>query len=236
MPPPPVRGIGNAGGFKIQLEDRSGVGLRQVLAASADLMQRADQDPNLARVFTTFGANSPQMYLEIDRTKARMLNVPLSNVFDTLQINLGSAYVNDFNFLGRVNQVRAQADQDFRMDREDILRLKTRSAAGALVPLGSLVNIRDVAGPDLVQRYNLFPSVPVQGDTRPGVSSGQALDAMERLAQSLRKVSATSGRNSPISSERPAARPPTSSALRCCSCSWCSRRNTRAGPCRSPSC
>ncbi|MFL5221434.1 MAG: efflux RND transporter permease subunit, partial [Microvirga sp.] len=185
VPPPPVRGIGNAGGFKIQLEDRSGVGLRQVLAASADLIQRANQDPNLARVFTTFGANTPQIYLEIDRTKARMLNVPLSNVFDTLQINLGSAYVNDFNFLGRVNQVRAQADQDFRMDREDILRLKTRSATGALVPLGSLVNIRDVAGPDLVQRYNLFPSVPVQGDTRPGVSSGQALDAMERLAHSL---------------------------------------------------
>ena len=185
VPPPPVRGIGNAGGFKIQLEDRSGVGLRQVLAASADLIQRANQDPNLARVFTTFGANTPQIYLEIDRTKARMLNVPLSNVFDTLQINLGSAYVNDFNFLGRVNQVRAQADQNFRMDRDDILRLKTRSASGALVPLGSLVNIRDVAGPDLVQRYNLFPSVPVQGDTRPGVSSGQALDAMERLAQSL---------------------------------------------------
>src|SRR5829696_5569381 len=183
--PPPVRGIGNAGGFKVQLEDRSGVGLRQVLAASADLIQRANQDPNLARVFTTFGANTPQIYLEIDRTKARMLNVPLSNVFDTLQINLGSAYVNDFNFLGRVNQVRAQADQNFRMDRDDILRLKTRSASGALVPLGSLVNIRDVAGPDLVQRYNLFPSVPVQGDTRPGVSSGQALDAMERLAQSL---------------------------------------------------
>src|SRR4051795_6635849 len=185
VPPPPVRGVGNAGGFKIQLEDRSGVGLRQVLAASADLIQRANQDPNLARVFTTFGANTPQIYLEIDRTKARMLNVPLSNVFDTLQINLGSAYVNDFNFLGRVNQVRAQADQSFRLDRDDILRLKTRSASGALVPLGSLVNIRDVAGPDLVQRYNLFPSVPVQGDTRLGVSSGQALDAMERLAQSL---------------------------------------------------
>ena len=136
-------------------------------------------------MFTTFGANTPQIYLEIDRTKARMLNVPLSNVFDTLQINLGSAYVNDFNVFGRVYQVRAQADQNFRMDREDILRLKIRSASGALVPLGSLVKIRDVAGPDLVQRYNLFPSVPVQGDTRPGVSSGQALDAMERLAQSL---------------------------------------------------
>jgi HAE1 family hydrophobic/amphiphilic exporter-1 len=185
VPPPPVRGVGNAGGFKMQVEDRGGAGLRQLLAASRDLIQRANQDPNLARVFTTFGANTPQIYLEIDRTKARMLNVPLSNVFDTLQINLGSAYVNDFNFLGRVNQVRAQADQAFRMDREDILRLKTRSATGALVPLGSLVNIRDTAGSDLVQRYNLFPTVPVQGDTRPGISSGQALEAMERLAQSL---------------------------------------------------
>jgi HAE1 family hydrophobic/amphiphilic exporter-1 len=161
------------------------VGLAQLLAASRDLIGRANQDPNLTRVFTTFGNNTPQIYLEIDRTKARMLNVPLANVFETLQVNLGSAYVNDFNFLGRVNQVRAQADQGFRMDREDILRLKTRSATGALVPLGSLLTIRDTAGADLVQRYNLFPTVPIQGDAKPGVSSGQALLAMEELAKSL---------------------------------------------------
>jgi HAE1 family hydrophobic/amphiphilic exporter-1 len=185
IPPPPVRGIGNAGGFKMQVEDRSGVGLRQILAASGDLIARANQDPDLARVFTTFGANTPQIYLEIDRTKARMLNVPLANVFETLQINLGSAYANDFNFLGRVNQVRVQADQKFRLERDDILRLKTRSATGALVPLGSLLDIRDTAGPDLVQRYNMFPTVPVQGDAARGVSSGDALAAMERLAQAL---------------------------------------------------
>jgi HAE1 family hydrophobic/amphiphilic exporter-1 len=183
--PPPVRGIGNAGGFKLQVEDRGGIGLRPLLAASRELIGRSNGNEKLARVFTTFGANTPQIYLEIDRSKARMLNVPLANVFETLQVNLGSAYANDFNYLGRVNQVRVQADQEFRTDREDILRLKTRSATGALVPLGSLVDIRDKAGPDLVQRYNLFPSIPIQGDAAPGVSSGQALEAVERLAKSL---------------------------------------------------
>lgn len=182
IPPPPVNGLGNAGGFKMQVQDRNGLGLRQLLAASGDLIARANADPNLVRVFTTFGANTPQIYLEIDRTKARMLNVPLANVFETLQVNLGSAYANDFNAFGRVYQVRVQADQQFRIEREDILGLKTRSATGALVPLGSLVNIRDVAGPDLVQRYNMFTSIPVQGDTAPGQSSGASLDAMERLA------------------------------------------------------
>jgi len=185
IPPPPVQGLGNAGGFKMQVQDRTGVGLQQLLAASRDLIGRANQDPNLVRVFTTFGANTPQIYLDIDRTKARMLNVPLANVFEALQVNLGSAYVNDFNAFGRVYQVRAQADAPFRVDREDIVRLKVRSATGALVPLGSLVNVRDVSGPTLVQRYNMFTSVPVQGDTRPGISSGAALDAMERLAGGL---------------------------------------------------
>jgi hydrophobic/amphiphilic exporter-1 (mainly G- bacteria), HAE1 family len=185
IPPPPVQGLGNAGGFKMQVQDRTGIGLQQLLAASRDLIGRANQDPNLVRVFTTFGVNTPQIYLDIDRTKARMLNVPLANVFEALQVNLGSAYVNDFNAFGRVYQVRAQADAPFRLDREDIVRLKVRSATGALVPLGSLVNVRDVSGPTLVQRYNMFTSVPVQGDTRPGISSGAALDAMERLAGGL---------------------------------------------------
>jgi HAE1 family hydrophobic/amphiphilic exporter-1 len=185
IPPPPVQGLGNAGGFKMQVQDRTGVGLQQLLAASRDLIARANQDPSLVRVFTTFGANTPQIYLDIDRTKARMLNVPLSSVFEALQVNLGSAYVNDFNVFGRIYQVRAQAEAAFRADRDSILRLKVRSATGALVPLGSLVNVRDVAGPTLIQRYNMFTSVPVQGDTRPGVSSGAALDAMERLAGGL---------------------------------------------------
>ncbi|MDJ1158515.1 multidrug efflux RND transporter permease subunit [Chelatococcus sp. SYSU_G07232] len=182
VPPPPVQGLGNAGGFKMQVQDKTGVGLSQLLAASRDLIGKANQDPNLVRVFTTFGANTPQIYLDIDRTKARMLDVPLSSVFEALQVNLGSAYVNDFNVFGRVYQVRAQADAAFRLDRETITQLKVRSATGALVPLGSLVNVRDVAGPTLVQRYNMFTSVPIQGDTAPGKSSGASLDAMERLA------------------------------------------------------
>jgi HAE1 family hydrophobic/amphiphilic exporter-1 len=180
-----VQGLGNAGGFKMQLQDRNGVGIQQLLAASRDLIGRANQDPNLARVFTTFSANTPQIYLEIDRTKARMLDVPLANVFNTLQVNLGGVYVNDFNLFDRNYQVRTQAEQNSRVDREDILRLKVRSAGGALVPLGSLVNIRDTAGPDLVQRYNMYTSIPVQGDTAPGRSSGAGLDAMERLAGAL---------------------------------------------------
>ena len=117
IPPPPVRGLGNSGGFRIQLQERTGDDLDRVLAATYELMGRARQNPNLAGVFTTFSANSPQIYLEIDRVKARILNVPIPNIFETLQVNLGTAYVNDFNFLGRIWQVRAQADQRFRVDQ-----------------------------------------------------------------------------------------------------------------------
>jgi len=148
-------------------------------------MGRARQNPNLAGVFTTFSANSPQIYLEIDRVKARILNVPIPNIFETLQVNLGTAYVNDFNFLGRIWQVRAQADQRFRVDQRDINRLRVRSSTGALVPMGTLVEMRDVTGPDLVQRYNMFTSVPLQGNAAPGVSSGTALDTMENLARGV---------------------------------------------------
>ena len=123
-------------------------------------------------VFTTFSASNPQFFLDIDRDKARILNVPIPNIFETLSINLGTAYVNDFNAFGRVYQVRAQADQAFRLDRDDILKLKVRSATGALVPLGTLIEIRDVTGPALVQRYNMYVSVPLQGNAAPGVSTG----------------------------------------------------------------
>jgi len=181
VPPPPVQGLGNAGGFKMQLQDRTGIGLEQLLAVTQEVMIAANQNPNVTQVFTTFGANTPQIYLDIDRTKARMLDVPLSNVFEALQINLGSAYANDFNAFGRVYQVRVQADERFRIERTDIERLKVRSASGALVPLGSLVQIRDVAGPVLIQRYNMFTSVPLQGEAAPGVSTGAALDAMEQV-------------------------------------------------------
>jgi HAE1 family hydrophobic/amphiphilic exporter-1 len=185
VPPPPVQGLGTAGGFKMEVQDRNGVGLAPLLAAARELIGQANQNPNLTRVFTTFGNNTPQIFLDIDRVKARMLDVPLANIFNTLQVNLGGAYVNDFNAFGRVYQVRIQADDRFRNERDDILRLKVRSSTGALVPLGSLVEIRDTAGPDLVQRYNMYTAVPVQGDTTRGISSGVGLQTMERLAAGL---------------------------------------------------
>ena len=183
IPPPPVRGLGNGGGFKMQVQSRQSSDIGPLLEASGDLIAAANADPALTRVFTTFGNDTPQLFLDIDRTKARMLNVPLSNLFSTLQVNLGGSYINDFNTFGRIYQVRAQADAPFRLENEDIERLKVRSSTGALVPMGSLAEIRTVSGPQIVQRYNLFYSVPVQGDTRPGVSTGQSLDTMDRIAK-----------------------------------------------------
>jgi HAE1 family hydrophobic/amphiphilic exporter-1 len=182
LPPPAVPGIGNSGGFKMQVQNRTGDEMGPVLALTYGMMGKAGQTPGLSGVFTTFSASSPQIFLEIDRTKAQMLNVPIGNIFEALQVNLGSAYVNDFNAFGRVFQVRAQADQRFRIEREDIARLKVRSATGALVPLGTVVNIVDRAGPDLIQRYNMYTSVPLQGNAAPGTSAGQALITMEKLA------------------------------------------------------
>ncbi|MCG7393426.1 efflux RND transporter permease subunit [Microvirga sp. ACRRW] len=183
IPPPPVRGLGNSGGFKVQLQNRTGDNVRGILAVAYQLMGQARQNPNLVGVFTTFSANSPQVYLEIDRQKAGLLNVPIPSIFETLRINLGTAYVNDFNAFGRVYQVRAQADQRFRIDQEDINRLRVRSSAGALVPLGTLVEMREVSGPDLIQRYNMFTSVALQGNAAPGVSSGDALNIMEEMVR-----------------------------------------------------
>jgi HAE1 family hydrophobic/amphiphilic exporter-1 len=185
IPPPPIRGIGNSGGFKMQLQDLNSSDVRQITALTYQMMAKANQTPGLTGVFTTFSASSPQLYLDIDRDKARMLDVPVTNIFDTLSINLGTSYVNDFNAFGRVYQVRAQADQGYRLERDDILRLKVRSATGALVPMGTLVTIRDVTGPTLVQRYNMYVSVPLQGNAAPGTSSGEALDKMEKLAKEI---------------------------------------------------
>jgi HAE1 family hydrophobic/amphiphilic exporter-1 len=183
VPPPPVRGLGNAGGFKIQLQERAGSDVRRVLASAYELLGKARADNTLTGVFTTFSANSPQLFLDIDRQKAQLLNVPIANIFDALQQNLGTAYINDFNAFGNIYQVIAQADQRFRIEERDINRLRVRSATGALVPLGTLVNMREVTGPDLVQRYNMYTSVPLQGNAAAGVSSGQALDTMEALAR-----------------------------------------------------
>lgn len=185
VPPPSVRGIGNSGGFKMQIMDRQSADMRRALGLAYQMMGAANQTEELVGVFTTFSASSPQFFLAIDRDKARALNVPIPNIFETLSINLGTSYVNDFNAFGRVYQVRAQADQQYRVERDDILALKVRSASGALVPLGTLVEIRDTSGPALVQRYNMYVSVPVQGNPAPGVSTGTALDKMEALAAQI---------------------------------------------------
>ncbi|MGE4312744.1 MAG: efflux RND transporter permease subunit [Pseudobdellovibrionaceae bacterium] len=185
VPPPPVRGIGNAGGFKVMLQDRAGLGLDRLLEASNAFIGQANQTPGLSSVYTTLSNSTPQIYLDIDRTKAQMLGVPLSNVFNTLQIYLGSAYVNDFNAYGRVYQVRAQADLSYRLKPEDILNLKTENNKGEQIPLGSFITFKNITGPSLIQRYNLYPAIPVSGDTAPGTSSGQALNHVEDLAEKV---------------------------------------------------
>ena len=182
IPPPPVRGVGTAGGFKMQLQEHEGSDMHRVLNAAYAMMDQANQDPRLTRVFTTFSASSPKIYLDIDRVRAQKLNVPIDSILAALSMNMGTTYVNDFNAFGRVYQVRAQADTPYRLNAADIERLKVRSASGALVPLGTLGDVRLTSGPDLVQRYNLYTSVPVQGSAAPGVSSGDALTAMEDLA------------------------------------------------------
>jgi NodT family efflux transporter outer membrane factor (OMF) lipoprotein len=182
FPPPPVQGLGTAGGFKLEVQDRSGAGLRALQSATEALVAAANQQPGLVGVFTPFSANTPQLYVDIDRTKAKMLNVPLNNLFDTLQVYLGSSYVNDFNLFGRTYRVMAQAEGPFRTDPAAIAQLKTRSASGAMVPLGSLIEIRRITGPDRVLRYNMFPAAEINGDTAPGYGSGQSIATMERLA------------------------------------------------------
>jgi hydrophobe/amphiphile efflux-1 (HAE1) family protein len=185
IPPPPVRGLGNGGGFKMQIESRQSSAIGPLLAAANEVLTQANQSKEVQRVFTTFGNDTPQLFIDIDRTMARMLNVPLASVFATLQSNLGGAYVNDFNAFGRIYQVRMQADAAFRLEKRDIEQLKVRSSTGALVPMGTLASIREISGPQIVQRFNLFYSVPIQGDAKPGISTGQALEAMEKIAQTM---------------------------------------------------
>lgn len=183
IPPPPVRGVGTGGGFKMQIQDRSGAGLQALQDLTNQITQKANQEPGLVQVFTNFKTSTPQIYADVDRTKVRMLDVPINNVFEALQIYLGSSYVNDFNYLGRTYRVTAQAESEFRDEEEDIARLRTRSNTGAIVPLGSLVTIKETTAPGRVVRYNLYPAADINGATIPGFSSGQALTAMERIAE-----------------------------------------------------
>ncbi|MFJ5297703.1 efflux RND transporter permease subunit [Pseudomonas sp. NPDC088368] len=180
--PPPVQGLGSAGGFKMMIEDRAGLGPKALVEASNALVAAANKDPMFAGVFTLFNANSPSVYTDLDRLKAQQVGLTPTDVFSTLQVYLGSQYVNDFNYLGRTYQVIAQADGQFRQSGEDITRLKARNAAGDMVPIGTVAQLKTDTIPYRVPRYNLFPAAEILGGAAPGVASGTALQRMEELA------------------------------------------------------
>jgi multidrug efflux pump len=179
---PPVDGLGNTGGFKLQVQDRSDAGPEALQGAVETLMGAASAQPGLVGLFSSFRAGQPQLYLDVDRAKAKALGVSLDDVFQTLQVYLGSAYANDFTRFGRNWQVNVQADAGSRVDPDDVGRLKVRNREGGMVPLSTLVRVRDVTGPAIVNRYNMFPSAEVSGGTASGVSSGQAITTMQSLA------------------------------------------------------
>ena len=184
FPPPAIRGLGVRGGFEMQIEDRGGVGLDELQQATQALVGAAAGQTALAGVTTTFRPGVPQIHVDVDRVKAKTLNVPLGNVFGALQAYLGSAYVNDFNKFGRTYQVRVQADQKYRATPEDIAKLEIRDADGRMLPLGTLVTVSRSFGPQIINRYNLYPSASVTGGAAPGYSSGDALRLMQQNAAS----------------------------------------------------
>ncbi|UZR96884.1 efflux RND transporter permease subunit [Chondrinema litorale] len=185
IPPPPVRGIGNAGGFRMMVQDRQGRGVEALKDATTELAVAANQDPALANVFSFFNTGTPQLYFDFDRVRAEKLGVPVNEVFNALEIYLGSAFVNDFNYLGRTFRVTAQADAPFRLTPDDILRLKVRNNNGEMVPMGSLGIFKNIAGPSRMPRYNLYPASELVGDVVKGKSSGDAISAMEKLADKV---------------------------------------------------
>ncbi|KQT11555.1 efflux RND transporter permease subunit [Ramlibacter sp. Leaf400] len=182
FPPPPVQGLGTTGGFKLQLEDRASLGYDAMDAAVKAFMAKAQQAPELAGLFTSWQVNVPQLWADIDRTKARQLGVPVTDIFDTLQIYLGSLYVNDFNKFGRTYSVRVQADAPYRARAEDIVTLKVRASSGEMVPLSALMKVRESYGPERAMRYNGYLTADVNGGPAPGFSSHQAQAAIERIA------------------------------------------------------
>jgi hydrophobe/amphiphile efflux-1 (HAE1) family protein len=182
IPPPPIPGIGTGGGFTMRIQDRQGRGPELLAAATDELVGAARKAPGLTSVFSPFSANTPQVFVDIDRIKAQKLSVPIQNVTDAIETYFGSTYVNDFNILGRTYHVTAQADLPFRKERADLSRLRTRNAAGDMVMLGSVVDFRDISGPDRVARYNLYTASELQGEALPGTSSATAIEIMKKLA------------------------------------------------------
>ncbi|MFC3080138.1 efflux RND transporter permease subunit [Phenylobacterium terrae] len=182
LPPPPVEGMGNAGGFKMMVQDRSGAGYRQLEAAANAVMGGAMQEPAVTGVFSGFNTGSPRLVADVDREKALMLGIDPSQVYGALGSYLGSTYVNDFNLLGRTFRVTAQAEASERDDPADVANLRVRGPSGEMTPIGSLATLREETGPVRVVRFNLYPAAEVQGAASPGVSSGDALVAMEKIA------------------------------------------------------
>ncbi|MEG6508676.1 multidrug efflux RND transporter permease subunit [Methyloligella sp. 2.7D] len=183
--PPPVRGIGTTGGFKMEIQDVGGGDPVQLEAAANAVAAQANQTPGLVGVFTGFNTRTPKVYADIDRVRAEMMGVSASDVFETLSVYLGSVYVNDFNYLGRTYRVTAQADGKFRQDLHTIANLKTRNSNGEMVPLGAVADFRNITGPYRVEHFNIFPSAAVQGNTLPGYSSGYGIAAMEKIASEV---------------------------------------------------
>lgn len=185
IPPPPVSGVGNGGGFKMIIEDRGGAGLKALEQVTLNMMQRANETPEVASAFTTFNTGTPRLYGDIDRERAERLGVPVEAIFSTLGTYLGSTFINDFNFLGRTYRVTAQADAAYRDDVSDIGQLKTRSASGAMVPLNAVMSLENESGAYRVVRYNLYTSAELQGEAARGYSSGETLDRMEAIADEV---------------------------------------------------
>ena len=180
--PPAIVGLGTAGGFQMELQDQGGLGLAALQQTALEMVRDGNAQPGLLGLNSTFRANVPQLFVDIDRTQAKVKNVPLGNVFGTLQAYLGSTYVNDFNKFGRTYQVRVQAEPRFRSRTHDIEKLYVRNAEGGMVPIGAVVNVSDTVGPQLVRRYNMYPSAAINGQASPGYSSGDALTLMEQMA------------------------------------------------------
>ncbi|MBD3871391.1 MAG: multidrug efflux RND transporter permease subunit [Acidobacteria bacterium] len=181
--PPPIQGLGSTGGFQMELQDVGGSGLELLQQIAYDLVEQGRQNPVLTSMNTTFRAGVPQLFLEVDREKAKRLDVPLDVIFNTLQSNLGSAYVNDFNLFGRVWKVMIQADEPFRLERADITMLEVRSNSGKMIPLATLLDVQDTVGPTVQARYNLYSSASITGDAAAGYSSGQSITAMQEIAR-----------------------------------------------------
>lgn len=186
FPPPPVQGLGTIGGFRLQIQDRANLGYEELAAVTMQVMQKAWATPELAGVFSSYQVNVPQLDLDVDRTKAKQQGVNLDEIFQTLQVYMGSAYVNDFNQFGRTYQVNVQADEQFRQDPEQIRQLKVRNNAGEMIPLGSFINVKHSAGPDRVMHYNGYTTAEINGGPAPGYSTGEAQAAIEKiLAETL---------------------------------------------------